>query len=224
MKRILLLLIFTAMVFAQNSPQDIIKNISEKYNKIQNMEMKVKVITDVPNLRMPIKTVKLYYIAPDSIRMEVKGFAILPKNGVLPFMYLNELASDSVEFDTNYTEIIDSKEMLILTLSDTIIVKNGKFVFTVDNFLERIEKVDLMIDNKIVSAIRFTYQNVDGFWMPDTTEFDFKMPKRLPYTSAPSISNPFGSVDIGSKEDHFENDGKVRLIFSDFKINNRINN
>jgi len=211
------LLIFTILL-GQNSPKEIIRNISDKYDKIENMEMKVKIIADVPNLRMPVKTLKLFYIAPDSMRMEVKGFAILPKNGALPFMYLRQLA-DSVEFDTSYTELVNGKEMMNITLSDTTILKEGKLLFTVDNYLERIEKVDLMMNENVVSTMNFTYQNIDGFWMPDTTQFDFTMSKRIPYASAPSISNPFGSVDIGSKEDHFQNDGKVQLIFSDFKIN-----
>lgn len=219
MKSFFTLLLISTIIYAQNTPPEIIKKISAKYNKIKNIEMKVKIITDVPNFRMPIKTVKLFFIAPDSVRMETKGFAILPKNGALPFMYLNQLA-DKVEFDTSYTEMINGKEMLMITTSDTTIVRNGKLLFTLDNYLERIDKVDIVMEKEVVSTINFSYQNIDGFWMPDTTKFDFKMEKRIPYASAPSISNPFGSVDIGSKEDYFQNDGKVQLIFSDFKINN----
>ena len=219
MKSFFSLLLISTMLMGQNSPQEIIKHISEKYNKIQNMELKIKVITDVPNFRMPVKTVKLFYIAPDSMRMEVKGFAILPKNGVLPFVYLNQLSADSVEFDTSYTEIINGKEMMKISLSDTSIIKNGEFLFTIDNYLERIENIDFIVAKDTISTIEFTYQNVDGYWMPETTLFKFNMSKRLPYASGPSITNPFGSMDIGSKEDYFENDGKVQLIFSDFKIN-----
>lgn len=211
-------IILFSILLAQNN-EAILSRISKKYDALQDFQGKMKVITDVPNFRMPVKTVHIFYKTPDKMKMKVKGFAILPKSGILPFMYLKKFESDSIQIDTSYTATVNSKLMTYVSIADTSILKGAEILLTIDDYLERIESVLITSEKDTISTIDFTYQNIDGFWMPETTEFNFNLKKRLPMTSGPSITNPFGSVDIGSVEDHVETWGKVSLIFQEIKIN-----
>ncbi|MBN2281339.1 MAG: hypothetical protein JXQ65_12235 [Candidatus Marinimicrobia bacterium] len=219
MKRVLFLLILSSLLLAQKGPKEIVEKISDKYKTIEKMEMKVRIVADIPNLRMPEKTIRLYYKAPDSLKMAASGFALLPKNGILPFMDLGNFVGDSASFDTIVTDTLNGKEMWVFTMSKPLTGPEEHITFWVNKGSEIIEKITITNNKDILSEISFCYQNIDGFWLPDTTRFDFYMNRRIPYALAPSITNPFGSVDIGSKEDHFNNRGEVRLIFFDFRIN-----
>jgi len=216
-KQLFLFLFVVSICLAQNP--DIIPKIHNNYQQINNFETKVKILTDVPNFRMPVKTIRLYYLKPDSIRIKAKGFTLFPKNGALPFVYLNRMVSDSVQADTVVENIVDGKSISYISFQDTNLIKSGKLILTIDNYLERVEQVNLIENADTISTIDFNYQNINGFWMPDTTTLIFNMKKRLPKTSGPSITNPFGSIDIGSAEDHFNNKARIEMIFFDMKIN-----
>jgi hypothetical protein len=222
MKRILFFWILVFSFLFGQYDISVINRISKQYNGIEDFQGKMKVITEVPNFRMPIKTVNLFYKAPDQMKMKVKGFALLPKNGILPFMYLEKINPDSVQIDTVYTNKIDKKDFRYISISDTSIIKEARILLTIDDYLERVESVNIISIEDTLSTINFTYQNISGFWMPETTEFVFNLKKRLPMTTGPSITNPFGSIDIGSPEDHFNNQGKVQLIFSEIRLNSGI--
>lgn len=221
MKKLVFWLMLLSVVFSQNDTT-ILSKISKQYDGVKDFQGKMQVITDVPNFRMPIKTVHLFYKAPDKMKMKVKGFALLPKNGILPFMYLKKLESDSIGIDTIYTKNINKKEMTFVSIADTSVLKGAQILLSIDTYLERIESVIITHEQDTVSTINFTYQNIDGFWMPETTEFNFNMEKRLPMASGPSITNPFGSIDIGSADDHFQNNGKVSLIFHEVRVNTNL--
>lgn len=212
-----LFLVMITFCFAQHS--DLIQEIHDEYRQINNFEAKVKILTDVPNFRMPVKTITLYYLKPDSVRIKSRGFTLFPKTGPLPFLYLNRMVADSIQADTTFEEFVDGKSFTYISISDSSLVKTGKLVLTIDNYLERIERVNLIENSDTLSTFDFTYQNIAGFWMPETTTFSFNLEKRLPKTTSPSITNPFGSIDIGSAEDHFNKSARIQMIFFNMKVN-----
>lgn len=216
MRKLLLFILLIHLCFAQS---ELLNKVSHKYEKLEDFQAKVKILTDIPNFRMPIKTINIFYKTPDKMKIKSKGFTILPKKGILPFAYIKQLDNDSTAIDTSFVSMVGTKEMSRVTIVDTSVIKNGKINLLIDNYLERIESVSVIREEDTLSVVNFSYQNVDGFWIPDTTEFTFSMKKRLPRASGPSISSPFGSVDIASPEDHYHNNGRVSLIFHDVKIN-----
>lgn len=218
MKKFIIILILFTFSTAQKYDETL-KRIASQYENIEDFSGKVQITADIPNLRMPVKTIKIFYKYPDKMKMKVKGFALLPKDGILPFRYFNQMISDSSGAVKNYTLMSEEKTMTTLAIADTTFSKNGRLLLILDNYLERIEKILLMNDGDTLTTLDFTYQNIDGYWIPETTRFHFNLAKRIPRASGPSITNPFGSIELGSPDDHYQSDGKITLYFSEIQIN-----
>ena len=210
--------LFLSLALSQSNV-DILMKIKEKYNKLEDFQAKVKIQTTIPNFRMPVKTIQLFYKTPDKLKVKTKGFALIPKKGIMPFMYLDKVTHDSIQVDTCYSRTINNKILTFISISDTSVSKTGTLALILDNILERIEKVNVIVGQDTISTINFEYQNIDGFWMPNMTDFSFNMPKRISDASGPSMTNPFGKIDRGSAAGNFQNKGNVKLFFTKIKVN-----
>ncbi len=213
MKRIIFLLSVMSILRAD---VPILQHITKKYDKIQNFQSKVTIKTDIPNFRMPVKTVDIFYLAPDSLRLKAEGFALLPKTGFLPFRLLRKL--DSIQTDTSYQVRLKNKDITILEYRDSSLIKSGTLKLVLDNYLERVDQIVVSNEADTLSIIDFKYQNTAGFWLPETTMVTFKLGKQIPLASSPTITNPFGSIAIGSAESHYEKSGQVTLIFKEITL------
>ena len=53
-----------------------------QFQKIKDFQAKMSVRLNVPGLRMPKKTYKVYYKYPNKFKADTKGFGILPNTGI----------------------------------------------------------------------------------------------------------------------------------------------
>ena len=79
-----LFFIFVNLLFSNNSSQinRIIKKTNKQYLLVNNFETTMNVSLNVPGFRMPKKVYKVYYKLPDKIKINTKGFGVLPKTGL----------------------------------------------------------------------------------------------------------------------------------------------
>ena len=80
-------IIFFIVLLSNMKADDIlIKKVIEKtnieYQKVRDFEAKMSVKLNVPGLRMPKKTYKVYYKQPNKFKADTKGFGILPNTGI----------------------------------------------------------------------------------------------------------------------------------------------
>ena len=82
-KYIILLFISSSIAKAD---EDIINRVIEKtnyeYEKIKDFQATMTVKLDVPGLRMPKKTYKVYFKQPNKFKADTKGFGMLPNTGI----------------------------------------------------------------------------------------------------------------------------------------------
>lgn len=224
--RILIILLFCMYSISSASdtlsPGQVLMKTQLIYSNLKDFSVKAKVIADIPNFRMPVKTIEFYYKDPDMFEAKTKGFALVPKYCLLPFSNSNKILRTPQNFKINKRVTIDKKKYIILQyINDNDKLKN-KILFWVDAYLWRIDKINILQQDKLLSTIDFSYQNLDGFWLPDTTLFTMIFPKGIPNASGPSISDPFGGSQFGTLQNQIDLEGQVKIIFSDYKINKGI--
>jgi len=75
--------IFTSILAAQTLSIDQIReNVISQFAKIEDYQVNVKISVKMTGFRMPKKKIRMYYKKPGKIKVETRGFAILPKTGV----------------------------------------------------------------------------------------------------------------------------------------------
>ncbi len=224
--RILIILLFCMYSISSASdtlsPGQVLMKTQLIYSNLKDFSVKAKVIADIPNFRMPVKTVEFYYKNPDLFKIKTKGFALVPKYCLLPFSQCYEMVKDPQKLVIKKREIINGKKYIILLYKKDSDKPKNDILFWVDAYLWRIDKINILQQDKLLSTIDFSYQNLDGFWLPDTTLFTMIFPKGIPNASGPSISDPFGGSQFGTLQNQTDLKGQVKIIFSDYKINKGI--
>ncbi|MCX6169870.1 MAG: hypothetical protein NTX65_11050 [Ignavibacteriales bacterium] len=85
MKRSLItfFLITAAVSFAQiKDPNNLIDAVRKKFNKVNDYKVDASVKLDMSFIKVPEMKAKVYFKKPDKIKVEAKGFAMLPKQGL----------------------------------------------------------------------------------------------------------------------------------------------
>ena len=82
-KIILFILVLTSCSFSQSKDPDIIlNNVKEKFNRIKDYEVNIRIKVDVDFIKAPDSEAKIYFKQPDKIHFESENFALLPREGV----------------------------------------------------------------------------------------------------------------------------------------------
>ena len=68
------------------------------WERIEDYEVDIKLALDIPGFRMPSRKIHYLYKSPDKSKVEVKGFAIIPKQGIQPFFtFLRDSLSPGIK-------------------------------------------------------------------------------------------------------------------------------
>ena len=83
MKSLLLFVFFLAGVvgFGQTA-EEILKGVINKINLVQDYQADVQIKAAIPFIKVPIAKATIYFKQKDKFKVESKGIAILPKQGM----------------------------------------------------------------------------------------------------------------------------------------------
>ena len=84
MRRLILVafLILSPLLVAQTlTIEQIRNNIISQFNRINDYQVDIKISVKMTGFRMPKKKIHIYYKKPNKIKVETRGFAILPNIG-----------------------------------------------------------------------------------------------------------------------------------------------
>ncbi|MBT3217336.1 MAG: hypothetical protein HOD97_07000 [Candidatus Marinimicrobia bacterium] len=230
------LIILTGFLFAGTpSVESIQDSLITRFNQIEDYTVKIKVSVKMTGLRMPRKKIKIYYKAPDKIKIKSTGFAIVPKTGLggSPEQYLSML--DSV-FVSRSEDLDGIKHWVLAGLvnPDSMDIPipeddfpNIKMNLWVDAESWVISKAETMIDSQKVFHLMSEYEMVDGFLLPikTTLSLGFKGMERWsmrdpfggPAADRQDIENLTKDAGVNPKESEFA--GTVIMEFSKYKVN-----
>ena len=220
MKKISLFIFFFAFhTFSQSkNPDFILNNVKDKFNKINDYEVNVRIKVDVDFLKAPDSEAKVYFKQPDKIHFESENFALLPKEGInfSPLALLKD----------NYTALYDKEDTIngVKTSVVKVIPLNDKsnVILTtlwIDQTRNYIMKVESTTKINGTFGIEFNYnKTIDDYPLPSSTIFTFSIDR----TNIPR--GMYGNMDEDKDKSVSKKrtTGKVYVYYSDNKVNEGI--
>ena len=220
-KIILFILVLTSCSFSQSKDPDIIlNNVKEKFNRIKDYEVNIRIKVDVDFIKAPDSEAKIYFKQPDKIHFESENFALLPREGVnfspMAFLKGNHTALYEKE-DT--VDGVKTSVIKVIPLND----KSNIILTTlwIDQAKDYIIKVESTTKINGTFTIEFNYDKpVDDFPLPSSTIFTFNIDR----TNIPRgmYNNMDDEKKNAKKDDKKRTTGKVYIYYSNYKVNQGI--
>ena len=178
-------------VYTQNgsaaipSLSSIIDSLSVRFDRIHDYTVKVKISIDMTGLRMPRKRIKLFYKAPDKIKVEADGFAIVPKWGLggSPAWFIDMLdtifvsGQENIEGEVQWVlKGLVNPDSLKLPLGKGDDLPRISMTAWIAQKNWVITRVKTEIDLQNVFSVETIYREIEGFYLPEKTtiEIGFK--------------------------------------------------
>lgn len=209
--------VFTSIGKTQENPQEILAKVNANYSSIDDYAATVSLSVNIPNFRMPKKTVKVFYKKPDKFSMKTNGFAMMPKVGVFP-VPSNFIPADA-RVRYNRSETLKGIRCHVLdVLPKESDKKEPEISLWVNSKRWTIDRVVLGTKEVGSSEVNLHYCQIDGKWLPDSTVVTLNYEKGIPKINRPSIERPIDDPDVLRLNGEAFT-GTVKLIFSDIVIN-----
>ena len=223
MKKILLFVIFLVLhSFGQTKDPDVIlNNVKEKFSRIKDYEVNVRIKVDVEFLKVPVSDAKIYFKQPDKIHFEAENFALLPKDGVN--------FSPMAILKGNYTAIYEKEDTIngIKTSVIKVIPLNekGNVILTtlwIDQSRDYIIKVESTTKINGTFSLELNYVNpIDDYPLPSSMVFTFNIDRtNIPHGMYGNMDD--NKEDKENKKNKKRITGKVYISYSNYKVNQGI--
>lgn len=229
-----LFFIFVNLLFSNNSSQinRIIKKTNKQYMLVNNFETTMNVSLNVPGFRMPKKVYKVYYKLPNKIKINTKGFGVLPKTGLF--------TSPSDNFDNlkNLSLNINKNSNNCILISGTVISDSLKaqfpneyakltFVPIVDVVVDTtkwiIKSVTTRIDTVKLFEIKNNFQKFENkYYMPVKSQIEYYIKDAK---LANWLNNDLGGIMKMGDSPEAASDvvqGTIKITYDKYKINKGI--
>jgi hypothetical protein len=236
-------LIVSSILVAQTlSIEKISDNVISQFDKIEDYQVDLKISVKMTGFRMPNKKIRLYYKRPDKMKIETRGFAILPKTGVdgNPNEFLDMLKQVTsikrtihnnrpffrIKGKVNQDSLkipITVKKNEIPNITMEVLVDAKEWVIT---------EVGVFLDLENVFSFNTNYIEVNKVMVPERSVFNIG----IKGISRWSTQNPFDFGGPGSDRQDFERIaknagydplkdefvGEMILTFSNYTVNKGI--
>lgn len=214
MKNLLLaFLVLCSYTFAQNKdPYKILNSIKERFNKIKDYQVDAQIKVDVDFIKAPDMKAKIYFKAPDKLKLDSKDFAMLPKQAFnfSPMAFLdkgyNSIYSSTEGKSTAVIKIIptsDSSDFILTTL----------WIDTDKNLVQKIESTG---KRGVSSRVELKYSGSVKYPLPSQIKFYFEI-------SSMHLPNPDPRrKDSNNKKSNEKQSGNVTITYSNYQVNRGI--
>lgn len=215
---ILILLVCTVQFYAQqnDAANQLLEKVKKNFSRVQDYSVKAKIKVDVDFLKVPETEAELLFVAPDKVKINSEGFAMLPKQGLnfSPLSLLKSQYAAFLERNENY-EGNECAVIKVVPMGNT-----GDILLStlwVDKKNELIRKVESTTRNSGTFNILLHYDNnmVSRYPLPSAMKFTFDINK----TSIPkSFTGQQEDERRPSKKNKLTK-GTVEIYYSNYKIN-----
>lgn len=215
---ILLALLFGITLGDTPTETEIKSLMTENWDKIEDYEVDIKLSLNIPGFRMPSRKIHYLFKSPDKSKVEVKGFAIIPKQGIQPFF---TFIKDSISMDTISDTLLNGKAVFEVVVEDTFMNKAGRISFYVDQITGSVYQASVTHDDREFFSLTSEYDIFDGIIMPISTDMQMKFPPDFKNIQRlgknPSEMKEF---DEGLTDEWLE--GSIKIKFENYKVNQGI--
>jgi hypothetical protein len=214
LKKILLLagifsLLLSELIQAQEDVFRYLDPIEKKYSGLKDYVVDVNVHFDIEALKAPDMQAKLYFKAPDKMRVDSKKVFFFPKEGG----YFNPFLFKEKDFEIKLLErlILDGRNAVRLKLTPMDMgVSNRVFVLTIDTDRNLIREIKILpSEGREITAV-IDYGIFDGFDLPIHIDLRLDIP-----ANEPSGMREFGQFGLRPRRIT----GKVEITYSNYNVN-----
>lgn len=185
-----------------------LKNVTEKFLKITDYTVDVRVHLDMESVKAPDMSAKIYYKSPDKVRVDSKGTFLLPKEvGVF-----NPRTFNSDEYNLNVLDTLqyDGDPAVRLSLSSKKESFRGRdIILTIDKSEWLIKDISIEPVAGSLMDAKIKYGNFSGFELPIEIDVNLNLPKA---DSSQDYSNPNRRFRGGMS-------GSVTIYYSNYRVN-----
>jgi hypothetical protein len=204
-----ILLLSTGWTQAQEDASRYLDPIEKKYSGLTDYTADVNVHFDIEALKAPDMQARLYFKAPDKMKMDSKRIFFLPKEGG----YFNPSLFKKKDFDMKLLErlVYDGRKAVRLKLTPTVTDTYHKgFVLTIDTDRNLIREIKISpSEGREVNAM-IEYGTFAHFELPTHIHLQLAMP-----SDEPSGMREF--TQFGQKPKKIT--GKVEITYSNYQVN-----
>ena len=204
----ILLFLSTGWAQAQEDVSRYLDPIEKKYTGLKDYTADVNVHFDIEALKAPDMQAKLYFKAPDKMKVESKRIFFLPKEGG----YFNPSLFKKKDFDMKFLErlVYDGRKAVRLKLTPTETDTYHKgFVLTIDTERHLIREIKISpSEGREVNAM-IEYGMFADFELPTRILLKLEMP-----TDEPSGMREF--TQFGQKPKKIT--GNVKITYSNYRV------
>ncbi|MDA3861191.1 MAG: hypothetical protein PF445_08180 [Melioribacteraceae bacterium] len=217
MKRLLLLLLISTSIFAQErNPKELLNLIQSEFNSIKDYSVDIEINIDMDFVDAPNSNAKLYFKQPNKVKIESDGFAIIPKQGLT--FSPSELLTDSYSAILVKTELIDSfmvDVIKVIPLEDSSdILLSTLWVDPLYNVIRKIESVTKKMGT---ITIYLSYEHSQTPMLPSVAKFFFN-------TTNSGHGTMFKNSDKNESNKKKGNlSGNVIIKYSNYLLNQNLN-
>tara|TARA_B110000003_G_scaffold272431_1_gene308301 strand:+ start:234 stop:977 length:744 start_codon:yes stop_codon:yes gene_type:complete len=229
-----LFFIFVNLLFSNNSSQinRIIEKTNKQYMLVNNFETTMNVSLNVPGFRMPKKVYKVYYKLPNKIKINTKGFGVLPKTGLFtsPSDNFDNLKNLSLNSNKNSNNcILISGTVISDSLKAQFPNEYAKLTFVpivdvvVDTTKWIIKSVTTRIDTVKLFEIKNNFQKFENkYYMPVKSQIEYYIKDAK---LANWLNNDLGGIMKMGDSPEAASDvvqGTIKITYDKYKINKGI--
>jgi len=229
-----LFFIFFSLLFSNSSSQinRIIKKTNKQYMLVNNFETTMNVSLNVPGFRMPKKSYKVYYKLPNKIKINTKGFGVLPKTGLFtsPADNFDNLKNLSLDINRNSNNcILISGTVISDSLKAQFPNEYAKLTFipivdvVVDTTKWIIKSVTTRIDTVKLFEIKNSFQKFENkYYMPVKSQIEYYIKDAK---LANWLNNDLGGIMKMGNNPETASDvvqGTIKITYDKYKINKGI--
>ena len=182
---------------------------------VQDYQVDIQLAVNIPGFRMPSRKIHYLYKAPDKSKVEVKGFAIVPKQGIQPFItFLKDSLELNVEKDSSYL----GHTVYEVALMDTFMNRAGRIALLVDQQNGCVYHVQVSSEDQVFFEMNTSYQAIGGIYLPMESNItmhfppDFKNIQRLGLKPT-----DMQSFDATITDEWLE--GSITIQFKNYQVN-----
>ena len=197
------------------SGEDILHKAEQNFLEIKDYTVTLDIVADIERMKVRPMHATMYFKQPEKVHFDAKGFVVLPREGMgVQFGQLTQkYAVDSVVRET-----VDGVQMFRLALRprDEKAVMRRMYMW-VDGKRWTPEQIRIPQPNGRAMEARFTYTNIDRFWLPQLLVVTFSSPVKDTTTAVPQ-TNPFaGGAPTAPRGG--TRAGKVTVNYSNYRVN-----
>ncbi len=188
------------------------------WEQVEDYEVDLKLSLNIPGFRMPSRKIHYLYKAPDKSKVEVKGFAIVPKQGIQPFF---TFFKDSLNLEVIADTSVNNKPVFEVAIEDTFMNRAGRITFFIDQITGSIYQAQVSSEGQIFFSLNSEYVNVNGISLPKSTDISMQFPPEFKNIQRLGKKpTDMKSFDAGITDELIE--GSISIKFDNYKVNQGI--